>query len=301
MFNSLINNIKKKIDTKKKENEEYNNILNNSIKFTDFTQIKTFYNEYIDKNLNLIINTSPDINKEKATIISKLIPLNETYLSVIYSKEVLTNTEYYLIPTNKYLWIITTTTYKIINYSDITICNIIKNNLMSKIINFNNIVLEITGSNEQINDFINILTNTNYRNQVISNKTNYLCGITPIYQKVNNINTGISIDNNKNIVFHTKEFNYLYNYKDITNYEILVDNNVIISKQTNTGITSMQNTCYTISIRITTKDKQFTLPILEQNSLGTKYSYHDTIYQSNINFSKIIFNKLNEICKDNYY
>ena len=300
MFNNLINNIKNKITTIKEENENYNNILKNSTKLTNFVSIKEYNNIYIDKNFNYITETCPDINKEKATIISKLIPLNETYLSIIYSKEILTNLEYYLIPTNKYLWIISTTTYKIINYNDIKICNIIKNNIMSKIINFNNTILEITGSNEHIEEFINILTIIDYRNKIINNKISYLCGIEPIYQKINNINTGISIDNNKNIVFHTKKFNYIYNYKDINNYEVLLDNNVIITKLTNTSITSMQNTCYTISIRITTNDKQFILPILEQNSLGTKYTYQDTIYQNNINFAKELIKKIEEICKNNY-
>ena len=75
----------------------------------------------------------------------------------MYTKEVLTNIEYYIIPTNKYIWIITNTNYIVYNYPTNPICTIIKNILMGKIINFNNIILEITGTDTTINNFINIM------------------------------------------------------------------------------------------------------------------------------------------------
>ena len=297
MLNKIINNIKDKINNIKKENENYNISLNNSIIFDNLKPL-TQYNNYItEKNINYIIQNSPDINKEKATLICKLIPIDETFISISYTKEIKTNTEYYILLTNKYIWIISNNGYKIINYSNINSCTIIKNNLMSKIINFNNIILEINGNNESINNFINILTNENYRNQIILTNTSYLCGIIPIYQKINYLNSGISISNDKNIVFHTKDFNYKYNYQNITNYEIMLDNTTITSKEKRTNITSMQNSCYTISLRITTKDKQFLIPILEQNSLGSKYNYQDSVYQKNIKFAYELIYKLDELYK----
>ena len=75
MLNNIINNIKDKINNIKKESENYNISLNNSIIFDNLKPL-TQYNNYItEKNINYIIQNSPDINKEKATLICKLIPI----------------------------------------------------------------------------------------------------------------------------------------------------------------------------------------------------------------------------------
>lgn len=304
MFNNLINNVKNKISTIKEENENYNNLLKTSSYFTGLQPIPNLENiKPIEGKITNLINLCPDINKEQALTISKLIPLSETYLSVNYSKEIITNTNYTLITTNNYLWIITNKNYGIMPYENIVICNIIKNNIMGKIINLNNIILDINGTENNINTFINILTNQEFRNNLIKDKTSYLCNIIPTFQLLNKIYSGISIDNNNNIVFHSKTENHKYNIKDITNYELLLDNNLIMGKRENTmgKITSMQNSCYSVSIRITTIDKTFLIPILEPNSMNTKYTYQDSIYITNITFAKEIINKLNELCTPDYY
>lgn len=303
MFGNLINNVKNKIDTIKEENENYNNLLKQSSKFSNLNNLPELKNIINEGKITKILEYCPDLNKEKAIIISNIIPINETFLEVYYIKEIITNIDYWLIPTNKYIWIINNKYYGIIPYQNITACYIVKNNIMSKIINLNNIILEINGNDEKVNNLISILSNEEYRNKTILEKTNYLCGIIPIYQKINNLSSGISIDANKNIVFHSKSFNYKYNYQDITNYELLLDNNCVLSKDQDTKqkITSFQNNCYTINIRITTKDKNFIIPILEQNALGKKYTNMDIIYQNNINFAKEVMSKLKELCEINYY
>jgi hypothetical protein len=303
MLNNLISKVKDKINTIQEENKNYNNLLEKSSKFTNLQPLPTLNlieNEY---KINYILETCPDLNKSKAITINNLIPIDETYLYIYYIKEIITNTEYWLVPTNKYIWIINNNYYNIIFYQNITNCNIVKNNLISKIINLNNIILEINGNDTTINNLISILTSTPYRENIIKEKVQYLCGIIPIYQNINKIKSGISIDKNKNIVFHTKKFNYKYNYQEITNYELLIDNTCILTKNqnSNTKITSFQNTCYTISIRITTSNNKFIIPILESNSLGTKYTNMDSIYLKNINFAKEIINKLKELCEQNYY
>lgn len=302
MLNNLINNVKEKINKINEENKNYKNLLSKSSKFTNLQPLPNLNNEENELKMDYIIEKCPDLNKSKAQIISKIIPFDETYLYVYYTKELLTNIEYWLIPTNKCIWIMNYNSYGIIPYQNIKVCNIIKSNIMSKVINLNNVILEINGNNTNINNFISLLNSTNYRENIIKEKTNYLCGITPIYQKINKINSGISIDKDQNIVFHTKTFNNKYNYQEITNYELLVDNTCILSKNqnTNTKITSFQNSCYSIFIRITTKDNKFIIPILEPNSMGTKYNNTDTIYQKNINFAKEIMNKLKELCDPNY-
>ena len=301
MFNNLINNIQNKINNIKEENANYNNLLNNSSKFSNLTPIPILNQSIIESKINYITKICPDLNKEKATIINKLIPLQETYLTINYSKEIITNTEYWLVATDKYLWTINQKNYGVISYQNIKTCNIVKNNIMSKIINLNNIILEINGNTENITNFINILSNEQYRNKKINEKTSYLCGITPIYQLINSINSGISIDKNNNIVFHSNTFNYKYTPQEIINYELLLYNTYITGKNNNqkNNITSMQNTCYTISLRITTPNTTFIIPILEQNSMGTKYTRQDSIFQKSMNFAKEIINKLNELDKQN--
>lgn len=297
MINNLISNIKSKINTVKEENNNYNNLLKTSKKLENLNQIPNLSNNIIKSKINIILNDCPDLNKDKAILINKLIPINETYLTIMYSIELLTNKEYWIVPTNKHIWFINNTSYTIIQYNNINILTIIRNNLMSKSVNLNNILFEINGNTNKINNFISILTNETIRNNTIINKTKYLCETIPIYQNINTNNSGISIDNNNNIVFHTKENNYKYNKTEIINYEILIDNNTIYSKNQsqNNHITSFQNDCYTIKIKITTTNNSFIIPILEENALNTKYSSNSTIYIDSITFAKEIINKLNEI------
>ena len=301
MFKELINNITNKVNEKvntiKEEKEHYNQILETTTTFKNLYPIPTLNLEIPIHKVTTITNDCPDINKEKAELISKLIPIEETFLTVIYTKEIKTNQEYYLIPTNKYLWIINPTTYGAYPYQNLT-CEIIKHNIMGTTILLNNILLEATSTNDKINTLISILTNPNFRENNIKEKTNYLCGITPKYQKINNIYSGISLDNNSNIVFHTKVENFKCTIQDINYYEILLDNSIIFSSKSNTSsrISSFQNSCYQISIRITTKDNQIiTLPILEPNAFNTKYQRTDTIFQTNLNFAQEIINILNSL------
>ena len=297
MFKDLLNNINNKYNTIKEQNNLYKELLNTTTTISDFLPIPTQTNKQISEHLILYItNTSPDISKTKASIIANLIPINETYLDVYYAKEILTNNELFLIPTNLQLWIITPTSYKTLTLDQNQI-SIIKTNFMSKSILFNNTLLEINGTNEKINKLINILTNQNERQNIINKQTEYLCGIIPIYQQINAINSGISVDNDNNIVFHTKEKNYKYNVKEITNYEILLDNQTYYSKEniSKTTINAMSSSCYQISIRITTRDNKIIIPILLPSTMGSKYQLHDTIFQTNINFTKSIIKKLNEL------
>lgn len=302
MFKEILNSLTNKVNTIKEENNHYKELLEKTTTFQNLFPIPELTHETSEHNITTITTECPDINKDKATLIAKLIPIEETYLSIIYTKEIKTNKEYYLIPTTKYLWVITTTTYGAYPYSNLA-CKIIKNNLMNKTILLNNILLETTGNDNKINTLISILTNPTYRETIIKEKTNYLCGITPAYQKINNIYSGISLDKNNNIVFHNKAQNYKCNTSDLIYYEILLDNSVIFSNKNNTAnkITNFQNNCYQISVRITTKDNQtIILPILEPNSFNTKYQRTDTIFQTNFNFAQELINKIASLMPNNY-
>ena len=293
MFNQAIKNLKDKYNTIKQENDTLDNLLNTTTTFQNLYKIPIQKDNNLEQKINFIQNNCPDINEEKAKLISNIIPIQETYLEVFYAKEIKSNKEYFIIPTDSYLWIISTNEYGAFDYSKLN-ATIIKNNLMSKIILTMNILLEINGSSDKIDTLVNILNNQEFRNKIIQEKTKYLLGITPIYQKINKLNAGLSIDKNNILVFHNKEESLKCNPKELINYEILLDNQVYFSKNssTKTTMTSFNISCYQITIRITTPSTVFILPILEQNSFGTKYTNHDSKFTYSINFAKEIIAKL---------
>jgi len=101
MFKKILNNINKKIstinqkvNTIKEENNHYKELLETTTTFQNLFSIPELNNKPSEHKITIITNESPDINKEKATLISKLIPINETFLTTIYSKEIKTNQEY---------------------------------------------------------------------------------------------------------------------------------------------------------------------------------------------------------------
>ena len=297
MLKNLLNSIEEKYNTRKQENNNLNNLLNTTSTFQNLFPMPSLTNEISDYKVSLITSTCPDINEEKAKLISKLIPIKETYLSVHYIKEVLTNQEYYLILTDKYIWVINQNNYGAFQYETIK-CSIIKNNMMSKTILLNNILIEVNGTNTTIEDFINTINDKDYRVKKINDKTSYLCGIIPIYQHINSIFSGISIDNNNTIVFHANNKHYKYSINEIENCEILLDNQVYTSsKITNsTSIGSFHNTCYQISIRVTITNKQLIIiPILNPNNFGTKYDSHDSTFKKNLEFANTILEKIKEL------
>ncbi len=293
MFNQAIKNLKDKYNTIKQENDTLDNLLNTTTTFQNLYKIPIQKDNNLEQKINFIQNNCPDINEEKAKLISNIIPIQETYLEVFYAKEIKSNKEYFIIPTDSYLWIISTNEYGAFDYSKLN-ATVIKNNLMSKIILTMNILLEMNGSSDKIDTLINILNSQEFRNKIIQEKTKYLLGITPIYQKINKLNAGLSIDKDNTLVFHNKEESLKCNPKELINYEILLDNQVYFSKNssTKTTMTSFNISCYQITIRITTPSTVFILPILEQNSFGTKYTNHDSKFTYSINFAKEIIAKL---------
>ena len=301
MLKNILSNIQNKYNNIKQENEQLNQLLKTTTTFQNLFPITIHNPNYSEHKITTILNYCPDLNEEKAQFIASIIPIQETYLEAFYTKELITNQEYYLIPTNQYLWIISSQQYGAFPYKNLSF-QIIKNNIMSKIILFMNILLEINGSNQKIQNLITILNHPQQREQLIYQKTTYLQGITPTYQNINKLGSGISYDNQKNIVFHKKEESLKCLTSDLINYEILLDNQVYLSKNSSTSksITNLKINCYQITIRITTKNQTFLMPILEPNSFGNKYNQHDSILQKNLEFSKQIIKILNDLTNNNY-
>jgi len=301
MLKNIFTNIQDKYNNIKQENAILDQLLQTTTTFQNLFPITNKKQEISEHKIKFLLEDCPDLNKEKATLITNLIPINQTFLTAIYSIEIITNKEYYIIPTNQYLWVISPTHYGIFQY-DTFPCQIIKNNLMSKSILFGNILLEANGTKQKFDTFLNIINTPTERQTIIKEKTSYLQGILPIYQKINKLGTGISLDEQFNIIFHTKEKNLKVKKEELLNYEILLDNQVYLSKNSTTSknITNFQTSCYQISIRITTTNNTLIMPILEPNTFGNKYSAHDSIFEQNLTFAKTITQKLDSLTKPNY-
>lgn len=296
----ILDSIKNKLNEMEKTNEEYLNKLNNANIINNLQEIPILE----EKNISPVILTSknPNITEDKAKLINNLLPYNETYLEVLYSNEVKTKKEYLIVPTTKYLWIMSLDGYNKYEYTSLRV-EIIKKNLLSKVINLANFILEVSSTEEEINNFINIINNKEYRTNLINDTINKY-GDNEIYRTLNKINSGISYDNECNIRFYSKDLYKKYNIKDITNYELLMDNSVIQEKRMkqNSRITSSKNSCYEIKIRITPTDNNiFEIPILEKDTMSQMYQSTSDTYIRNLKYAREIMNKLDHLNEELIY
>lgn len=301
MLENFLGSIKRKYENIKNENNMLDSLLQTTTTFNNLFPILNKNKQISEHKISFILENCPDLNEDKARLISSIIPIQETFLDVIYAIEVISNKEYFLVPTNCYLWVISPTNYGAYLYKDLK-CQIVKNNLMSKIILLNNILLEASGGNKKIDMFLGVINDSKKREVIIQEKIKYLQGILPVYQNLNRIGSGISLDSDENIVLHKRDDNLRVKKEELLNYEILLDNQVYLSKNSTSSnvITNFQTSCYQISIRITTTSKSFIIPILEMNAFSNKYNSHDSIFQTNLNFAVGIIKKLDELTKINY-
>ena len=290
----ILDNIKNKINEIKQNNNEYQDILNNSSTIENLQKIPELQRKEISPTL--LTNKNPNINKDIAEIIIDLLPLNEMYLDVIHTNEIKTNKEYFVVPTIKYLWIISKEEYIKFEYNNIK-ANIIKKNLLTKVLKLSNYILETSNTEEEINTFLNIINNLEYRNSLI-NETIEKYGDNEIYRTLNNINNGISYDINNNIRFYFNNTYKKYNISELANYELFIDNNVIQERKMsqNQRLTANKNSCYEIKIRITPKDNNiFEIPILERDTMSTMYQSTSDTYINNMKYAKKIMEILDNL------
>ena len=299
LFNDVTSKVTNFIDDKKKERELYNQVLNSSLVF------KLDYNITKDKvitsaNYKEYMDMCNYISYEEASKIDYVIAVNETVINVFYITQKVDNQIFVMVLTNFRIFIMNEDKYTVYNYQDITKIERISSNLFTQVINFNGIILGIDVDTNDLNVFYNLIVNTNYRNSIIMEKTKYLCGINPIYQKLNKIQSGISIDSNKNIVFHDRKINnYLCKYDDIVNYELLEDNTPVLKRKTNDQDTSMKfakKECNQISLRVTLNNEQvFEIIVLEPKIFNDTYRHEETTYIKYFEFGKELMDKLDSM------
>ena len=296
----IIESIKNTINNIEKSNEEYQKMIYNASTISNLNSLDSSIEK--DISPSLLTSKNPNITEAKAKLIINLLPLNEIYLEVLYSKEIKTNKEYFIVPTTKYLWIISQEGYIKFEYNNLN-ASIIKKSLLTKTINISNYIFEISNTDEEINNFINIINNKEYRTNLINDEINKY-GDNEIYRTLNKINSGISYDNNHNIRFYSKDLFKKYNIDEIENYELFMDNNVLQEKRMkqNARLTATKNSCYEIKIKITPKDNNvFDIPILEKDSMSQIYQNTSDTYIKNLEFAKNIMNRLDELNEEQIY
>ena len=240
----------------------------------------------------IIKNYANNLNNDKIDIINSFIPIEETILNVLLSKESKTNIEYWLVETNSFVYILNEKNYKKINYEETLSFEIILNGLMSQLTNFNNYAMEIEAQTENVEEFKNILLDKNYREKKYLEKSAYLCNKVPLKQLINNIGVGVTITTDNKIILHGKESNVI-EFDDIDRIDVLSDNCVILTrgKMVKSMVSSKLN-CYRMDLKVTTKNNSYILEILPPNTFGTLYKKEDSDYINSFEFCKAIISML---------
>lgn len=299
MFKEFVGKIKNKINEVNQNYEEYQKQL---VAADVITSLQPYQNEpnpnkRIDPNI--IVNNCPDLNIAKARLILNALSMTELHLCVLYAKEIKTNQEYYLVPTTNYLWIMSQLGYIKYEYSELTM-NVIKGGLLSKVIKLNNFIFDVTG--DKIEFFNNLINNIDFRNEEITKTKSTLFGLEPVLRIITSLESGITIDNNKNIIFHTKEFNKKYHISELDNYELYLDNNSTIEKRTKMSvrITAGKNSCYEMKLKITPKNEtSFFIPILPRSPFEKMYQNTSESYMNSFKLSREIIDLLDDLNEKN--
>lgn len=296
VFNKISDTVNQKIkenDLYKSEIDKSNTfVLNNDIVIDDKNLVESNWYEYNSMCVYIDI--------EYAKLIDGIIPINEVVLFIAQVISKKDDLKYVIVLTNNRIIVLDKVKYISYNYQDIKKIELIANKMMCKIIKFNDIIIELDTNQSDWEKFYNLIVNSEYRDKYIKYKIGYLCGIKPIYQYINKIGSGISIDSDDNIVFHDKkERNYLCKYSDILNYELLEDNNVVLKRKTkdsNNALGLVKKDCYRMSVRITlTNNQLFEILILEPTTFSNSYSHTDNTYIYTYEFVKKIFDTLDDM------
>lgn len=264
---------------------------------------KIIYDEnapVIQGNVTEYMAMCPYISRSFAKMIDQMFPMDEYVLYIVDFMQKYNNREYLMILTDKKIMLMDMDKYINFNYEDIKTFSLTGKSLMTQNVNFNgiNIGLNLTYKDFQV--VYNIITNSDYRNRYILFKTQYLCGIKPNYQQINEIGSGVSIDDNMVVVFHDKKVkNYLAKYDDIYNYELMEDNTPVLQKKLmnkSNAIKNVKKECYKMTLRVTLNSNQyFEIRILEPTTFNNAYSHKNKEYIAAYSFAKEIINKLDSL------
>ena len=300
----LFDKIKESFRKKSEEEEQINQMIENSQLF-NLDKDLVVNEEAHEGSISEYKSLCAYLNNDKAKKIASIITTGEEVLCIVDAVQRKNNEEIFIIYSSKRVLLINNKTNKYLE-SDaglITKIEVIKSSLMTQLVNMNDVILDINLSKNDFNLFYNIIKDPNARNQLYAERVKYLCGITPVFQTFNALNTGISIDANNMVVFHDRKINnYPCKYEDLKEYEIVEDNVVMMSRRTlehKTTIGSSKSECIGMNFRVTLKDGTvYEIPIIFPNAFKTPYNHYDSKYVKCFDFAKSLIDKLDSLNKD---
>ena len=297
----IIDKIKKAIQKRNEEEEKINAMIEASQLFNCDKDI-VIKEDLEEGKLNDIKTLCAYLSSEKTKKIVSILNNFEEVYCVVEGIQRKTYEELFFIYSNQRLIIMNNKTNKYLEapVDYITKLEVIKSALMTQFSNVNDVIMDINLNKADFEIFKKIVTDPNEREKYVQEVTKYLCGITPVYQKMNALNTGISIDQNNVVIFHDQKINnHVIKYSDIQEYEIIEDNTLILSGKNydpKKGISSSKSDCFWMNLRITLNDgKVIDIPIIFPNSMKKAYSHYDERYKKCYTFAKEIIDKLNTL------
>lgn len=296
MFKELVNKVQEKYQQRREDEAKYQELLTSCATLPQFYSLPNIDKKTFTISYKPLMEGCPDLNESDAIVVRGLIPMEEVCLFCLYATECKTNLKFYFVATTSYLWLINKNGYLKYPYQGL-IATKIKEGLMSKTILIGNMLFNIHGLEDKMNEFIRLFQDTNYQSTMLQHQLQFFCNTKPRICYLNDLASGLSIGEHNEIVFHTKQFHYKYDISDIENYELLLDDMVVREKRNkrSTRLTANKSSCYQMSIRITAYNQMFLLPILEKTAFSNAYSSTSIVFIDNKKFADTIINLLDEL------
>ena len=296
MFKELVNKVQEKYQQRREDEAKYQELLTSCTTLPQFYSLPKIDKKTFTISYKPLMEGCPDLNESDAIVVRGLIPMEEVCLFCLYATECKTNLKFYFVATTSYLWLINKNGYLKYPYQGL-IATKIKEGLMSKTILIGNMLFNIHGLEDTMNEFIRLFQDTNYQSTMLQHQLQFFCNTKPRICYLNDLASGLSIGEHNEIVFHTKQFHYKYDISDIENYELLLDDMVVREKRNkrSTRLTANKSSCYQMSIRITAYNQMFLLPILEKTAFSNVYSSTSIAFIDNKKFADTIINLLDEL------
>ena len=296
MFKELVNKVQEKYQQRREDEAKYQELLTSCTTLPQFYSLPNIDKKTFTISYKPLMEGCPDLNESDAIVVRGLIPMDEVCLFCLYATECKTNLRFYFVATTSYLWLINKNGYLKHPYQGL-IATKIKEGLMSKTILIGNMLFNIHGLEDTMNEFIRLFQDTNYQSTMLQHQLQFFCNTKPRICYLNDLASGLSIGEHNEIVFHTKQFHYKYDIADIENYELLLDDMVVREKRNkrSTRLTANKSSCYQMSIRITAYNQMFLLPILEKTAFSNVYSSTSIAFIDNKKFADTIINLLDEL------
>lgn len=296
VFKELVNKVQEKYQQRRENEAKYQELLTSCATLPQFYSLPKIDKKTFTISYKPLMEECPDLNESDAIVVRGLIPMEEVCLFCLYATECKTNLKFYFVATTSYLWLINKNGYLKYPYQGL-IATKIKEGLMSKTILIGNMLFNIHGLEDKMNEFIRLFQDTNYQSTMLQHQLQFFCNTKPRICYLNDLASGLSIGEHNEIVFHTKQFHYKYDISDIENYELLLDDMVVREKRNkrSTRLTANKSSCYQMSIRITAYNQMFLLPILEKTAFSNAYSSTSIVFIDNKKFADTIINLLDEL------